>query len=1352
MNRVITSFLFLLAPLFSFSQESTNWLELMKDGDVPLQEIVDQHNAYWEGKTIKKGSGWKQFKRWEALMTGRTRDDGRVYSGEDYMRAYEAMQELSATRSPSGNWKPLGPILDEVTTRDNIRGVGRINCMAFHPTDDEVIFIGTPAGGLWRTYDNGESWESNTDDLPTLGVSAVVFDPSAPNIVYMGTGDRDHADNPGMGVYKSTDSGITWTAVNDGMESLTVGDMLINGNDPNILMAGTNQGIWRTEDGGSNWEQVSNNNDYGDMAFKPGDFNTVYATGNGKFYKSVDGGVNWEWVNDGIQSAARMVIAVTPANPELVYVCSATTYEFHKFYKSSDSGTNFVTQSDSPNILGWAADGSGDGGQAWYDLCMAADPVDSNIVYVGGIRMKKSIDGGQTWLDINPGYLHVDQHECSFSPYNGDLYLANDGGFYQYIDNQDWQDISEGFVNGQIYRFGQSPHSGARALIGLQDNGTMEYDGAVWQRVGGGDGFEAWYDHSDPTWTYGSLYYGRIYRTSPDFVNQQICGEGVLDITEGGAWITPYVLSYDDPNSMFVGLKNVWRCTNVKEPELDNLVWEKISNNLAGNNNENLTVVELSASNPNVIYATENANRKLFRCDSIYAAEPEWQSLSAQLPFLSQPVTAIESHPTADSIVFIGFGGQVFKSTDYGSNWEDITGSLPGLPISTLIYDKNTDEGLYVGTDYGIFYRDATMDDWIPFSDGFPLASRVMELEIYYGETIEDSKLRACTYGRGFWESDLYGAETFDFPAQAFFVDNSYDEEVFDDFSVDVRFYRNTQLIEVDEFAQEDIYIEGASISNFQELEADHWRFDIDIAEYGPINIVVEDLAAIDDQGLATIGSDTITIYYNPPPEPFAHLGPGGVGDDTTIPVWFRAHDGALLNNELATDSSLVDTWQNFGSGPNATQGVDSLMPRLFAGEDGINGYSTIHFDGDNDFISAEGVLPGQNLTVVTLASADNTVFQDNGWFASSRGPNGFVIHPWQDDDFPFYSPLVYDAEGNIAEGTKQYLVDGAAPHIYGLIYERFDYNQMFMSFFDESEWVYPASLGPRDESAPITINYGWDEGDNYGAGKLAEHFIYNRRLHISHLHIVRNYLAAKYGVNLGQDDRYAHETFIHHLGGIGRVSEYDYHDDAQGTGSVRVSNPADLDDEEYLMWAQDDLPLEWISDGYPILSSRLETTWGIDQTGDLGTVTFRILVSDIPDISEEIGVIVGSGSQFAAGQNVDFYPLTLQGEYYETELAFPEFGVFTIGVEPEVSIEEILAENVTIWPNPTTSEINVNVKNIDRTDMNFIVRDGLGRIVDSINSSGPQVAFDASDWSAGVYLLTIELEGNSVTHEVMKF
>ena len=224
---------------------------------------------------------------------------------------------------------------------------------------------------------------------------------------------------------------------------------------------------------------------------------------------------------------------------------------------------------------------------------------------------------------------------------------------------------------------------------------------------------------------------------------------GVNGITENGGWVTPYILHETDPNTMFAGYKNVWRSNNVKIINPASVTWETIS----VGETDHCDVLEQCAADLDILYVSRNSI--LMRSDNanaIPAASVSWSACASPDTF---SITDLETHPTDPNIVYATSGNNIYKSSDKGVSWTDISGSLPSIPINCLVYDYNSEEGLYIGTQVGVWYRDATTADWIVFSDGLPIVD-VRELEIYVDPDPANSKLMAATYGRGLWESDLY--------------------------------------------------------------------------------------------------------------------------------------------------------------------------------------------------------------------------------------------------------------------------------------------------------------------------------------------------------------------------------------------------------------------------------------------------------------------------------------------------------------------------------------------------------------------------------------------------------------------
>ena len=737
------------------------WIDMMQDPEANFYDVQSAFYTYWEGREIERSSGYKPFKRWEYRMQqSRIRPDGtRIPASQYYNEYFRFTGNNSTVRSQSGTWAPLGPVVLPQSGRE-YKGLGRLNAIAFHPTDPDILYVGSPSGGLWRTTVGGNEWEPLTDDQPTLGVSAIIVDYSDPDVLYLGTGDRDAGDAFGIGVFRSTDAGETWTLWNNGMGEKTVGRMIQHPADPLTLIAATNGGVYKTIDGGLNWYQTATGN-FKEILFKPFAPDVIYAAAGANFYKSVDGGENFSQVTSGLPSGSRGVIAVTPAAPDYVYFLITTDNEYKGIYRSTNSGSSFTERSTSPNIMSWGCNG-GSGGQAWYDLDVAVDPYDADVIFAGGVNCFKSGNGGLTWNisshwwgDCGVPAVHADLHILEYNPVNNILYAGNDGGIYYTSDRGiSWNLISNGLVISQVYKIGQSASSRDKCLNGYQDNGTSTYMGSYWQFTRGGDGMECAVDPEDDNYSYATVYYGNIDRYYQNSFDADVASNGNFGLDETGAWITPFIIDEENSNTMFVGYKNVWRCDNIKAPQ-SQVQWTKISSDLAGNNSENMRVLEQSPADPEILYAARYDNR-LFRTDNSRENSPGWINLTSYLPE-SGGINDIECHPSLPDVVWLSQNNQIFRSADRGITWENVSINLPDVAYTSIAYYERGHEAIYVSSDIGVFFKDQFMTEWVMFSDGLPVDASISEIEIYYetGDAGADI-IRAGTYGRGMWESDMY--------------------------------------------------------------------------------------------------------------------------------------------------------------------------------------------------------------------------------------------------------------------------------------------------------------------------------------------------------------------------------------------------------------------------------------------------------------------------------------------------------------------------------------------------------------------------------------------------------------------
>jgi photosystem II stability/assembly factor-like uncharacterized protein len=768
MNRHLLS-LFLITVFFitqGFLTQSCTRREpreKTKKKEINFFDIQKRFYEYWKDRKIqKRGRGWKQFKRLEHFMESRVNPDGSfphsiLWEESKKRKPFRLSKDISDELPP--NWEPLGPVhVPSFGTTTHGRGIGRLNTIAFDPNNPSIIWVGSPSGGLWNSANGGGMWRTTTDHLPNLGVSDIAINPANPNIMYIATGDRDSSiDTYSYGVLKSEDGGINWFP--SGLSFVVdqyhqVNRILIHPTNPNILLAATDNGIYRTEDAGTTWTPMNLTAHFKSMEFKPGDPQVVYAGSYGRgyanLYRSLDNGQNWVPVSSNLPSSevTRIELAVSPAEPGTVYaVCSDLDEGYYGLYKSINSGQTWNLVSNSPNILGREADGSDTGGQADYDLAIAVSPTNTNLVFVGGVNIWKSTDGGLQWdlagQSENLGendYLHVDHHVLKFLPGTDILFSGNDGGLYKTDDwGTTWQDLSNDLAVTQFYRMGVSFSNPDLLLAGAQDNGVMLYNTGNWKTLRGGDWMECIIDYYDETVMYASGFNGALHKFTDG--GDLFSPLDSLPPWGTGSWITPIVMHPTDNNTLYAGFKDVYKTINGGDD------WSPISTNLTpGGNLGNLCV---APSDPNYIYAS-SGRRQIWRTAH---GGTDWTEINSGLPNDAVSGIAISNvNPHKVWVIYLNFspGEKVYVSDDGGTTWNNYSNGLPNIPINCIVYKNYSNDALFLGSDAGVFYRDADMTEWVDYSTGLPNVI-VNDLEIDY---VKD-RLISATYGRGIWRTPI---------------------------------------------------------------------------------------------------------------------------------------------------------------------------------------------------------------------------------------------------------------------------------------------------------------------------------------------------------------------------------------------------------------------------------------------------------------------------------------------------------------------------------------------------------------------------------------------------------------------
>jgi photosystem II stability/assembly factor-like uncharacterized protein len=675
---------------------------------------------------------------------------------------------------PNG-WTWLGP--------GNIGG--RVRSILIHPTNAEVMWLGSVTGGIWKTTDGGATWAPLDDFMGNLSVTTMVMSPSDPNVIYAGTGEGVFLVNHikdltrGAGVFKSTDGGTTWTqlAATATPDWYHVGRLAINPSNNQILLAATASGIWRSADGGTTWTKQDPFTML-DINFHPTDGMKCIASGSsgsGVHY-STDGGLTWSPA-EGIPLFGRTEIAYAKSNPALVF--ASVDSRGGEIYVSTDAGQTFALRNTGQNFFAPA----GGSGQGWYDNALWVDPTNSNTLIVGGIDLWRSTDGGATFTKISrwesaPNSAHADQHVIvESSQFNGatnrTVFFGNDGGLYRASDVyavtqfDGWTELNNNLGITQFYSGAGNPSSG-RVIGGTQDNGTLRYTGntETWNTPFGGDGGWSAADATDPDYLYGEYVYLNVHRSSNAGVSSEyISGQFwngsdwawknepflIPDaLTRNALFIAPFVLDPNNSNRILAGGARLWRTNDAKTPNTNAAgpSWAAI-----GNPSFSLiSAIAIAKGNSDLIWIGYQNGDVYFTTNGT-AESPVWTRVDLNFPILPKRYcTRITIDPTNTNRVYVTFGGfspdNVWRTEDNGSSWANITANLPSAPVRSLaIWERNPNR-LYVGTEVGVFASENGGTSWSATNDG-PSNCSVDEL-FWMNDT-----LVAATHGRGMFSINI---------------------------------------------------------------------------------------------------------------------------------------------------------------------------------------------------------------------------------------------------------------------------------------------------------------------------------------------------------------------------------------------------------------------------------------------------------------------------------------------------------------------------------------------------------------------------------------------------------------------
>lgn len=697
---------------------------------------------------------------------------------------------------PQANWTSIGPLPTTSAFPGNGGFTsGRINAIAVSPADPQLLLIGSATGGIWRSSNGGASFSPVSDGHADLAVGAIAFSQSSPTTVYAAMGDVDNGYF-GTGVLKSTDSGATWTRINnttfpDRGNSVAIKVDPTNANKVYVAVYSYNNatagslfggGIYVSSDGGVNWS-LPLNGLATDLAIHPTNPQIIYAGmsfvfGAGNLpglYKSLNGGASFTRVYDSpytsSQSATRdFRVAVTPASPNRVYIYFGTTLtspDQLRLERSDDSGATWTNRGVISTTVGGL-----DNGQFGYNVYLAASPTNADTIYVGTRDLFRSTDSGVTFTDISNSFappwpngnytpnlqkFHADQQSFAFEPGSGTtFYAGNDGGIWKTTDGgTNFTSLNSTLSLTQFVGIALHPTDGTKTYAGAQDNGTQRRQaGTSWKEEvwSSGDGGKAVVNPLNPSMVFHSYVQGSITRSTNNLTtfNGEIADADLLQEPNGRVAFYPPIVGNGVNARLYVGTWRLLRCDNCEDPTRfiggTPPTWVAPAGTFdqTFGGNDVLSALAVAKSNNNVIYTGSRQGRVMVSQNG----GSTYTDITAGLP--NRSIASITVSPTNPQLVYVtvsGYGtGHVFRSINSGASWVDISGSIPNIPVSAFLIDPITPTTLYAGTDIGVFRSTDNGASWLVFNDGLP------PVPVTEFAAQESGLIQIATYGRGAYQ------------------------------------------------------------------------------------------------------------------------------------------------------------------------------------------------------------------------------------------------------------------------------------------------------------------------------------------------------------------------------------------------------------------------------------------------------------------------------------------------------------------------------------------------------------------------------------------------------------------------
>ena len=708
------------------------------------------------------------------------------------------VQPLDEVKIDGLKWRSIGPSLTS----------GRISDVAVNPNNPFEYYVASSAGGVWKTINSGIEFTPIFDNEGSYSIGCITIDPNNSNVIWVGTGENNNQRSVsyGDGVYKSLDGGNSWE--NMGLKtSEHIGRIIVHPENSNIVYVaaigplwskGGNRGLYRTTDGGENWEAVLTVDEHtgvNDVVMDPRNPDILYAStfqrrrhvytyvGSGPgsgMHKSTDGGTTWTEINKGLPTTelGRIGLAISPADPEIIYAIVEAAEGKGGFFASTNRGAS------------WEKRGTHKTSGNYYQEIIA-DPIEPNTIYSMDTWMSVSKDGGKTFNKVGEVFKHVDNHCMWIDPNNNKHWLVgSDGGMYETFDAAKTWDFKENIPVTQFYKVAvDNDYPFYNVYGGTQDNfsiggpsrvltnhGITNFD---WFITNGGDGFESQIDPNNPDIVYAQSQNGFLVRydkKSGEIVGIQPSekeGENAYRFN----WDSPLVVSRHASGRLYFAGNKVFRSNDYGNS------WEVISDDLSQQINRNtlkvydrIVSIDAVAKNGSTsLYGAVVALSESPIDENLVAAGTDdgivhisenggasWRKISTipGAPKLSYVNSVFLSKHDVNTIYvafnhhkFGDFKPYIFKSSDKGKTWTSISSNLPKGSVYSIEEDHVDSNLIFCGTEYGAFFSPNKGKRWKELATGLPTIA-VRDITIQERE----NDLVLGTFGRGFYVMDDYSA------------------------------------------------------------------------------------------------------------------------------------------------------------------------------------------------------------------------------------------------------------------------------------------------------------------------------------------------------------------------------------------------------------------------------------------------------------------------------------------------------------------------------------------------------------------------------------------------------------------